>query len=149
MLTLLVFRLVYLFVDFCDVFDHVRPTTPNNDMRYWYPQEKHVASHSKHECWFVIYWFSLGCSTFYMSFFRNKHKHVPAIYIIPPHWHDIGSWNPAPCNTRAHLFYIANMTSSISWLLMTRNQQPWYWSSYTRITRNLHRDNTGDNAVLH
>ena len=33
------------------------------------------------------------------------HKHVFTISIIPPHWHDTGSWNPPLCMTRTHLVY--------------------------------------------
>ena len=37
------------------------------------------------------------------------YKDVSAIYIIPPHWHDTGSWDPSSCKTRTYLFYKVNV----------------------------------------
>ena len=36
-------------------------------------------------------------------------KNVSKIYIIPPRWHDTGSWNPFSCKTRTYLLYIVNI----------------------------------------
>ena len=33
-------------------------------------------------------------------------------YLIPPHWHDTGSWNPSSCKTRTYLFYIVNIMAA-------------------------------------
>ena len=41
--------------------------------------------------------------------FHRKHKKLFTNYIIPPHWHDTGSWNPSPCKTRTCQFYIVNI----------------------------------------
>ena len=45
----------------------------------------------------------------YVVNFATKNKHAFAIYIIPPQWHDTGSWNPNSCKTRTDLVYIVNI----------------------------------------
>ena len=45
-------------------------------------------------------------------FSKQKHKHVFTISIIPPHWHDTGSWNPSSCKTKSCLFHIANIMAA-------------------------------------
>ena len=41
------------------------------------------------------------------KFFRgNKNTHIFTFYVILPHWHDTGGWNPSSSKTRANLFYI-------------------------------------------
>ena len=39
-------------------------------------------------------------------------KNLFAIYIIAPHWHDTGSWNPSSCKTKTCLFYIINIVAA-------------------------------------
>ena len=41
--------------------------------------------------------------------FTCKCKNVFPIYIIPPRWHNTGSWNPSSCKTRTYLLYIVNI----------------------------------------
>ena len=40
-------------------------------------------------------------------FFKGNLKNASTVYIIPPHLHDIGSWNTSSCETLPYLFYIA------------------------------------------
>ena len=40
-------------------------------------------------------WKSIKPSVY--SIFHRKYKNISTIYIIPPHWHDTGSWNPSSC----------------------------------------------------
>ena len=42
------------------------------------------------------------------KFFR-EHKHAITLYVIPPHWHDIDSWNPSWYKTRIYILYIVNI----------------------------------------
>ena len=32
--------------------------------------------------------------------------------VIPPHWHDTGSWNPSSSKTRTYIFYIVNIMAA-------------------------------------
>ena len=39
---------------------------------------------------------------------QREQKHIFTFYVIPPHWKDIGSWNPSSWKARTGLFHIAN-----------------------------------------
>ena len=61
-------------------------------------------------------WLGLGfCTliepTLYVLNWSKGKKHIFTFYIIPPHWHDTGSWNPTPSKTRTdlYLFHIVNI----------------------------------------
>ena len=41
--------------------------------------------------------------------FQRKQKHIFTFYVIPPHWHDTGCWNPFLCKTSTCLFYMVNI----------------------------------------
>ena len=43
---------------------------------------------------------------------RKKQKTKKKVYIIPPHWHDTGSWNPSSCKTRTYWFYSVNIAGA-------------------------------------
>ena len=45
----------------------------------------------------------------YVLHFHMKHKNVSVIYIIPPHWHDSGSWNISSCKGWTYILYIVNI----------------------------------------
>ena len=47
--------------------------------------------------------------TLYMLNFSEGTKTYIYFYVIPPHWHDTGSWNPSSSKTRTYLFYIVNI----------------------------------------
>ena len=40
--------------------------------------------------------------------FSEETKTYIYIYVIPPHWHDTGSWKPSSSRTRTFLVYIVN-----------------------------------------
>ena len=46
---------------------------------------------------------------FTCKFFQKNQKYIFTFYILPPHKHGIGSWNPLPCNTTTYLFYLVNI----------------------------------------
>ena len=48
----------------------------------------------------------------YMLNFSEGSKHLFTFYVIPPHWHDTGSWNHSWCETRTCLFYITNIMAA-------------------------------------
>ena len=58
------------------------------------------------------------------------------IYIIPPHWPDMGSWNPSSCKTRTFLFYIVNIMGAD--VLATQGAR----ASATMILSVLNRNNS-------
>ena len=41
-----------------------------------------------------------------LNFLRGNIKHIFKFYVIPPHWHDTGGWNPSSNKTRTYPFYI-------------------------------------------
>ena len=43
------------------------------------------------------------------SIFHRKYKNISTIYIIPPHWHDTGSWNLSSCKKITYLFFMVNI----------------------------------------
>ena len=43
------------------------------------------------------------------KFFKKDQKHIFAFYVIPPHWHGTGCWNPSSYKTRTYLFYMVNI----------------------------------------
>ena len=45
----------------------------------------------------------------YGKYGHMKHKIVFIIHILPPHWHDTGSWNPSSCRTITYIFYVVNI----------------------------------------
>ena len=47
--------------------------------------------------------------TLYMLNFSEGKKHIFTFYVIPPRWHDTGSWNPSLSKTRTCLFYMVNI----------------------------------------
>ena len=80
-------------------------------------------------------------SPLHAKFFRGNINIILYLhYVIPPHCHETGSWNPSSSNPRIYLFYIVN----ISWLLMTwrrkepGHQQPWYLLCWTGLIWFLH-----------
>ena len=50
--------------------------------------------------------------TLYILKLKKKHKHLFTISIIPPHWHDTGSYNPFSWKTRTGPFYIINIMAA-------------------------------------
>ena len=40
---------------------------------------------------------------------QREQKHLFTFYVMYPHWHDTGSWNPSSSKTRTYLFYIVNI----------------------------------------
>ena len=71
--------------------------------------------------------------------FEREQKHTFSFWIIPPRWHDTGSWILP--QVRQELTY---STQSILWLLMSvrhaepRHQQPLYWRCWTELSRFPH-----------
>ena len=58
---------------------------------------------------------------------QREQKHIFTFYVIPPHWHETGSWNPSSSKTRTYLFYIVNiMGADVLGTQGARHQQPWY-----------------------
>ena len=51
------------------------------------------------------------------KFFKGNKNNIFTFYVIPPHWHDTGCWNPFSSNIRTYLFYIHVVL--ISWVLMS------------------------------
>ena len=43
------------------------------------------------------------------KFFKKGQKHIFTFYVIPPHLHVTGSWNPSSSKTRIYQFYIVNI----------------------------------------
>ena len=82
---------------------------------------------------------NLNRLTLYVLNFSEGKKHIFTFYVIPPHWHDRGSWNHFSNKTRTCLFYI-----SISWVVMSWRRkepchhQPWYLLYWTELTRSAH-----------
>ena len=68
--------------------------------------------------------------------FQRKYKNVSIIHVIPPHWHDTGSWNPSSSTTRAYLFYIVNIMGAD--VQATQGAR----ASATMILAMLNRNNT-------
>ena len=58
------------------------------------------------EIW-TCQWTHLPIQTLYVL--NSPIENASAIYIIPPHWHGTGSWNPSSCKTRIYLFCIVNI----------------------------------------
>ena len=42
-------------------------------------------------------------------FGENINMHVFTFYVVPPHWHDKGSWNPPAWKTKTYLFDTVNI----------------------------------------
>ena len=38
--------------------------------------------------------------SFYVLICQREQKYIFTFYVIPPHWHDTGSWNPASSKTK-------------------------------------------------
>ena len=53
-------------------------------------------------------WYVFISFLFIKPFFQRKQRHIFTLYVIPPHWHTTGSWNPSLSKTRTYLFYIVN-----------------------------------------
>ena len=49
---------------------------------------------------------------FLAKFFRGNKNIYLNFYVIPPHWHDTGSWNPSLSKTRIYLLYIVNIMAA-------------------------------------
>ena len=51
----------------------------------------------------------VACLTLYVLNFSEGTKRIFTFYVIPPHWHDTGSWNPSSSMTRTYIIYIVNI----------------------------------------
>ena len=40
---------------------------------------------------------------------NSDNSRRPSSHVIPPHWHDTGSWNPSSSRTRTYIFYTVNI----------------------------------------
>ena len=49
-----------------------------------------------------------GCFVYHWPL-RVKFFIISTIYIIPPHWHGTGSWNPSSCGRRTCIVYTINI----------------------------------------
>ena len=48
-----------------------------------------------------------------LNFSEGTKTYKFTFYVIPPHWHDTGSWNPSSSKTRTYLFYIVNIMGAV------------------------------------
>ena len=46
------------------------------------------------------------------KFLQREQKHIFTFYVIPPRWHDTGSWNPSLSKTRTYQFYIVSIMAA-------------------------------------
>ena len=47
--------------------------------------------------------------TLYVLSFSEGKKNISTFYVISPHWHDTGIWNPSSSKTITYLLYIVNI----------------------------------------
>ena len=73
---------------------------------------------------------------FYVLNFSEGTKHISTFYVIPPHLHDTGRWNPPSYKTRTCLFYIVNSMGADA--LATQRAR----ASATMILKMLNRINS-------
>ena len=50
--------------------------------------------------------------TLYVIIFQREQKHIFTLYVIPPHWHETGGWNPSTSKIRTYLSCIVNITGA-------------------------------------
>ena len=51
----------------------------------------------------LMRWVLYSFNPLHARFFRdNKKSYVFTFHVIPPHWHDTGSWNPSSSKTRTY-----------------------------------------------
>ena len=79
--------------------------------------------------------------TLYVQIFSDGTKHISTFYVIPPHWHDKGSYYPCWSKTRTYLFYIVNIMDAD--VLARQGARasatiPWYLLCWTRLSRSPH-----------
>ena len=93
-----------------------------------------------HGWWVVL---SMLINPLHAKFFTvRKLENVSVIDIIPPHWHDTGSWNPSSWKTRTYLFHIVDIMGAD--VLVTQGarafatKQPCFWLCWIVIIRSLH-----------
>ena len=71
--------------------------------------------------------------TLYMLNFQRVQNKCFNFFVIPPHWYDLGSWNPSSCETRTYLICIANIMGAD----VLATQQP-YLICWTELIRSPH-----------
>ena len=69
-----------------------------------------------------------------MLFFQMKQSHIFTLCVIPPNWHDPGSWNPSSSKTRNYLFYIVNIDPYMLMVKTDRSKFLSYFFSYSSCT---------------
>ena len=67
-----------------------------------------VNQHSIYDKWQVETVFALKFLSLYTLKFSEEQKHIFTWYVIAPHWHDTGGWNPFSSKTKIYKFYIVN-----------------------------------------
>ena len=96
--------------------------------------------------WLADLWLSRYRTTLWISSLRAylfiANMKVSKIYIIPPHWHDTGSWNTSSRKTKTYIFYKFNILGTDFLapcvLASSRHEQPLYLLCCTGIIRSPH-----------
>ena len=68
---------------------------------------------------------------------HRKHKNVSIIYIIPPHWHDTGGWNPSSCKKTTYLFHKVNIMYVLATVMNWKNSFPKFALSISEKSSNF------------
>ena len=140
--TLTLFNTTRNYIQHCDDYAQVKFWTLKRQV--WF-----IPSHASCGCliWalggkLVLSWWDstvLASVGFWLTLYMLNFSAEPIICIynfyIPPHWQDIGSWNPSSCKTRTCLFHTANIMAADD--LATQGAR----TSAAMILTKLNRDN--------
>ena len=85
---------------------------------WWISVELYTTSY----CWYILHTLcsyvssaSFSIKVFspnkflWVLIFQKEQIYISTFYLIPPHWHDTGSWNPSSIESRIYLFLLVNI----------------------------------------